>query len=86
MVDDAQAAVGVERADVAGVNPTVGVDQRAGRVRAPVVARSDRGAAHERFGVVGEPQFEARGRPPDRAPTSAGSARVILAAPVSVMP
>ena len=46
--DDAQVAVGVERAEVAGVQPTVGVDRSRGRVRVVEIAAHHGLASHDR--------------------------------------
>ena len=45
--DDAQVAVGVDRAEVAGVQPTVGVDRGRGRFRVVEISARHRLAAHD---------------------------------------
>ena len=66
-VDDAQVAVVVELADVAGVQPAVGVE-RLGRALGIVeVAAEDVAAAAEHLAVVGQAQLHAGDGPPHRA-------------------
>ncbi len=63
---DRQVAVLVERAEVAGVQPAV-LDRAEARGGAVVVAVEDVRALDQDLAVLGDPQLDARERPPDRA-------------------
>ena len=74
-VGDLQEAVGVELADVAGVQPAVGVERLAGPLRVLVVAAHHQRAADQHLAVVGDPHLHAGERLADRAGAGVGRAR-----------
>src|SRR5204863_8487105 len=64
-VDDGQVPVLVEGADVAGVQPAVGVDRIRGSLGLVAVARHHDLAAHQHLAVVGQAQLDAGDRGSD---------------------
>ena len=64
---DRQVAIGIELADVAGVQETVVVDGLLGRGLVAPVAAQDVRTADQHLAVLGDPDRRPRDRPPDRS-------------------
>ena len=85
-VDDLQVAVVVELADVARVQPAVGVERLGGLVGIVEVAAEHVAAPADHLAVLGELDLAARDRPPDRARTRTSTASNVIGPDDSDMP